>query len=1577
MAAVQTYPASPPPSHSSDQVKNDYHQEQNHVPSQVHTPPTTDEGSHKDDDAVSSSSLSDLDENVDLDVNMDDFEEEQNRLRFEDAARAGAEAEQHAQIKPHHFEGGVPVFQPTMEEFRDFQAFMGQADAYGMQHGIIKIIPPDEWKAARKALDDLVKHIKIKNPLTQEFHGAQGIYTQRNMEKIRSYNLPQWKATCEQTENQPPAKRGEKRLNADKLLGRGSVRKKGEGTPTPETGKRRGRPPKKRDSTADPDTTLAAPPTPTSPDVTPVTIKIEGEDEQKREETPAPSKRGRKPKGRQPKSSVKKEPGAGKSTETTVASRRLRNAQSAVDVVDEEAFEDFDYRVYDNDQWTQERCDELEEKYWKSLNFSNPMYAADMPGSLFDEDTKEWNVAKLPNLLDLLGAPIPGVNTAYLYLGMWRATFAWHLEDVDLYSINYIHFGAPKQWYSVSQADAPKFENAMKSIWPQDAKDCDQFLRHKTYLVSPSILKSKYNVEVNKIIHREGEFVVTFPIGYHSGYNLGYNCAESVNFAIENWLDYGKTARKCQCEADSVFIDVDWFIRRMNGEPSPEYEEIEITDDEDDLDDAEERGTPATTGRGRGKTAQKRKRATKDTGPNKKAKKIVKIRKVSKNQPCCLCPNDFAWEELLPTTNNQRAHRVCAMYTPETYIATEEGAEKVFNVENISKARLDLRCHECKQKKGSCFQCSSAKCTRAYHATCAMHAGVQVDKGEIAIWHEGVEYRDIGFDWRCRLHRTVKRTRITSELSTMNHATDWLDNKELHEHIIGLVPGDVIQWQAFHSDEILAGVVESKYDPGQNSLVVSVLPEQRVKREVDPAWILFVDSSTSCLQRPSANALDLPEDLQGKTAQVPGSTEKKPSEGDPFTENPKTEWAEFVVEPPPHNKWQKKVDLSKDKQIFYFLGKTSTDTKAQYTADATKPIYDPACNFLETVEPPRMAPPPQPKRQSLAATYPMISFAARNATIQTMRQQVAQQNPSTPRTTMGPKSESIMNAAREKALELERTGQAPKPSQYRDLMIAAEAQANQQARILQRQQASQTHQPGQGSFPASPSNIGIDQSAVARQKQFQQQASQHSRSMSSVSQHNSPHQSPPLPLYTTNSPMPGYRPYHNIAPSYYSNDNSRYNMMGSFTPQSMQFTHDWMNPPGKSPSFPSPAMPTMESNSPELAFKQPANFTHSPSAMQNSPLLPAINPQSHTPSQSQTQPGQPFLGDSAVSRGTGGTSTPSLKKEASSIESNRTTMSSLPPPRTPTEIERQRRISNPSWPFKSPEQIMAQKGEREKNGSQSSGSRPVSRPGSGYSTKAFPSPRLHATPYGPEPQPQMYINPTATQLSSSASTSHSRAKSMSVSAGLGKMGPPTYHSMPPFRRSMSSNNLTPMDLDVKADITGLRHDFSGHTNRHMPVFGPHPMPPPSRSRRSTMTAAAPPSDIDAPIAPPSPGLESTLGSRPTTRSGTPVNDRPPPPALVSWQNHPGFWGKIATYFLRKHESSATVYKSPFGVGPSSSTDLLGTVPSQGTDAMTRMQGASTIGNDEGLAGRWLVDLDHNSRDVVEYWKGEHPLGMRP
>ncbi|KAK9479536.1 JmjC domain, hydroxylase-domain-containing protein [Lipomyces japonicus] len=388
------------------------------------------------------------------------------------------------EITPAYYhDGTVPVFIPTMEEFESFPIFIKKINSYGMKTGIVKVIPPQEWSDSLPDLTEKVQSVLIKHPIVQHISGSGGVFSQTNIEKNRTFTLPQWRRISEESDHQPPARRGERRRGTD-----------------------------------------SAPPT----------------------------KRRRM-------SSVSPDEGTEQPARKSLSKFRRKNGELTAAELKE--FVGFDYR-FDSFEFTAERCEELERIYWKTITYNTPMYGADMLGSLFDESTKTWNVAHLDNILNDLGIELPGVNSAYLYFGMWKSTFAWHVEDQDLYSINYLHFGAPKQWYSISQADEKKFFNLMRNQFPDEHKRCREFLRHKTFNLSPTFL-ANHGIKVNKLLHNQGEFVITFPFGYHSGYNLGYNCAESVNFATESWLDAGARAKKCKCIPDAVDIDVEVLKIRL------------------------------------------------------------------------------------------------------------------------------------------------------------------------------------------------------------------------------------------------------------------------------------------------------------------------------------------------------------------------------------------------------------------------------------------------------------------------------------------------------------------------------------------------------------------------------------------------------------------------------------------------------------------------------------------------------------------------------------------------------------------------------------------------------------------------------------------------------------------------------------------------------------------------------------------------------------------------------------------------------------------------------------------------------
>ena len=194
-------------------------------------------------------------------------------------------------------------------------------------------------------------------------------------------------------------------------------------------------------------------------------------------------------------------------------------------------------------------------------------------------------------------------------------------------------------------------------------------------------------------------------------------------------------------------------------------------------------------------------------------------------EPCILCPNDPHFEDLLPTDNGKKAHRICAVYTPETDISKEYGSELVAGVGLIDKARLELKCNYCRSKAGSVFQCSQRKCTRAYHATCAASAGVQVEKGIVPVFIEdGTEYTREGIDFRCRFHRD--RRPKYSDREACIHALE--ENALVRRAANKIQKGDIVQYQYYNSD-VFAGVVR------ENRLSErALLVENLNSRLVDP-----------------------------------------------------------------------------------------------------------------------------------------------------------------------------------------------------------------------------------------------------------------------------------------------------------------------------------------------------------------------------------------------------------------------------------------------------------------------------------------------------------------------------------------------------------------------------------------------------------------------------------------------------------------------------------------------------------------------------------------------------------------------
>ncbi|XRB00188.1 lysine-specific demethylase [Pycnococcus provasolii] len=173
------------------------------------------------------------------------------------------------------------------------------------------------------------------------------------------------------------------------------------------------------------------------------------------------------------------------------------------------------------------------------LGLSVPMH-----GDCVDVEESAWNlnnVAHLggtcPSLLRCLEGRAPGKVTPTLSLGMLFSSTQWKIEEHNLYSITYHHWGHDKIWYSVPNdavgdfLDSARRADSFNTSVPLSGVD----MIHPRTLVADG-------VPVFRAVQRPRQFVVVFPGAVTARVDMGMNCMESVAAAPIDWLPLSSEA---------------------------------------------------------------------------------------------------------------------------------------------------------------------------------------------------------------------------------------------------------------------------------------------------------------------------------------------------------------------------------------------------------------------------------------------------------------------------------------------------------------------------------------------------------------------------------------------------------------------------------------------------------------------------------------------------------------------------------------------------------------------------------------------------------------------------------------------------------------------------------------------------------------------------------------------------------------------------------------------------------------------------------------------------------------------------
>ncbi|XP_034255173.1 uncharacterized protein LOC117653540 [Thrips palmi] len=168
------------------------------------------------------------------------------------------------------------------------------------------------------------------------------------------------------------------------------------------------------------------------------------------------------------------------------------------------------------------------------------------------------NVLSLTSHLDHF---YPGVNSPFLYFGGPHSFFPVHVEDLSLFSINFLHHGHPKLWVIIPPTSVAKLHFFLSREFTSPTQgSCHNLLRHKYHLPTPNWLK-RNGIPFKVVIQRQGQGVVVTPNAAHFGFNLGYNIAEAANFGTVSWIPYGIVSTTCTCLLHQAHPDLELLVQ--------------------------------------------------------------------------------------------------------------------------------------------------------------------------------------------------------------------------------------------------------------------------------------------------------------------------------------------------------------------------------------------------------------------------------------------------------------------------------------------------------------------------------------------------------------------------------------------------------------------------------------------------------------------------------------------------------------------------------------------------------------------------------------------------------------------------------------------------------------------------------------------------------------------------------------------------------------------------------------------------------------------------------------------------------